>query len=404
MRILLADDERLVRLSIRSMLEELSATNMIPQILIEEASNGSELELKLKSFQPHLAFVDIRMPGKSGLEVMSEAFRNFPDISWVLLTGYAEFTYAKRAIEIGVIDYLVKPASSGDLLRVVSLARDQGKEKAQISALIAQNKISSLFRRTLSAEFDTWFDKRRFYGGLLLYRGEEKLRREAFQEIRELLVRWNYEKLSQHVVAVAVTCDLDGFYIPICLDSPEIREDFLPGAWLSELGKKIKACSGTWDWIQKKELLLADQFVSELLETEAEVSSIRAREVIRAGENEESSDSSTLSVKRREQVEKALSLVQEKFCEEIGLAQIADELSLTPNYLSGEFKTATGINFTDYITRLRMEKAGELLKTPGISVKAAAGKLGYVSSRYFSKLFTQYYGKKPSEYIESSRS
>ena len=49
---------------------------------------------------------------------------------------------------------------------------------------------------------------------------------------------------------------------------------------------------------------------------------------------------------------------------DIGLAQVADELGLTPNYLSSEFKAYTGVNFTDYITRLRMNSACELLKTP----------------------------------------
>ncbi len=408
MRILLADDERLVRASIRSMIEELTQKGLIQQPLIEEAANGNELEEKLTSFSPHLAFVDIKMPGRSGLDVIEEVSRSSSRVSWVLLTGFAEFPYAKRAIELGVLEYLVKPASSEDLLKVIELSEQQGRERARTSSLIAMNKLSSIFRKTTSQEFDPWFSSRTFSGGVLVNLrdpgGEGMLSEDERSQVRDLhrrfaslLEAFSYEHYPEGIVAGQIISDAGNPVAALCTMEASRSESPHSCDALQVMIEDFLHDYSEWKWLSVSCDASAEEFADRILEEEQDA----GKEI--SGTKDLPMNTNGHSAKRNEQVERALRLVHTEFTQEVGLAQIADELGLTPNYLSGEFKRYTGVNFTEYITKLRMDKAAELLKKPGMSVKQAAQELGYVSSRYFSKLFTQTYGVKPSDFIDSNR-
>ena len=412
MRILLADDERLVRLSIRSMIEELYDDSLIEEPVIREVTNGRELEAALSSFSPHLAFVDIQMPGPSGLDVIEKTAPEHPGTAWVLLTGFAEFPYAKRAIELGVLEYLVKPASSGDLLKVIQQAQKIVGERSETSALITSAKLSSLLHQTTSSEFDLWFAPRVFLGGLLLptknsYENNPAAEEEPSSlshvqtEVGTLLSAFNFSHGGKGVSAVQLLSDEGNIIIALSLQKASSRaaQEFFSSLEeaLSVYLRKLTTPELTLSWHPLPSVSTAQEFLDTLLASEQEL--MGERDLFRPSPSRHAGS----SAKRDEQVEKALTLVQEKFSEEVGLAQIADTLGVNANYLSGEFKRYTGVNFTEYITSLRMEKAQELLKQPGMSVKQAAQELGYMSSRYFSKLFTQTYGQKPSDFIEYNR-
>lgn len=117
MRILIADDEPMVRLGIVSMITE----KYPGRHEIIEAGNGLEL-VRLADRKPHLAFVDIRMPLMDGMEAIGIAHEKSPDTQWVLLTGFSEFSYAQKAIRLGVSDYLLKPISPRQLAEAVDKA------------------------------------------------------------------------------------------------------------------------------------------------------------------------------------------------------------------------------------------------------------------------------------------
>ncbi len=426
MRIILADDERLVRLSIRNMVEELHEKKQIPKPHIEEASSGTELNELLLRFKPHVAFVDIRMPGCSGLDVIEDVAAEYPSISWVMLTGYAEFNYAKRAIQIGVMDYLVKPASIGDIERIINRVAEHGRNQVQSKQYYGERKLVSVLHRTHSAEFDAWFRKRLFFGGVLMYLATDgnsievstsfrSIRERDFRVISDDLEKWNLEWAPDNVCAYHLLSDNGNIITAISGDA----------AYTSRMDERRKSQENAKDsffnWVQslvetkkwklsvveefceidqflKRALTIEQAFYNSYLEKDSQVMSEEQRIPGSAGRS-----ANRFSVHRREQVERAVAVVKAKYCQEIGLAQIADELGLTPNYLSTEFKRITGVNFTEYITKLRMQKAADLLKEPGMSVKKAASTLGYISSRYFSKLFMSSYGRKPSEYIEEMR-
>jgi len=83
----------------------------------------------------------------------------------------------------------------------------------------------------------------------------------------------------------------------------------------------------------------------------------------------------------------------------IGIAQIAYNLNITPNYLSMLFRRETGQPFVKYITKVRMEKAIQLLKSNRARINEVAKQVGYFNPRYFSKLFKKKYGCTPSKYF-----
>jgi len=90
--------------------------------------------------------------------------------------------------------------------------------------------------------------------------------------------------------------------------------------------------------------------------------------------------------------------LQSRFSEDLGLEIIADELDISSPYLSRLFKSETSVNFKEYLTRLRLDKARELLRNTGLKVYEIAEATGYPDQKYFSDIFKKRTGMTPSEY------
>lgn len=101
-------------------------------------------------------------------------------------------------------------------------------------------------------------------------------------------------------------------------------------------------------------------------------------------------------------IQVALTYIQENYSEDITLHTLADILYLHPIYLSKLFKEKTGENFINYLTRVRIEKAKELLKDPSLKIYDISKLVGYESSKHFSKTFKGLLGITPREYRDSS--
>lgn len=95
--------------------------------------------------------------------------------------------------------------------------------------------------------------------------------------------------------------------------------------------------------------------------------------------------------------------VEEHFGENISLAGVADALYLNKNYLSELFKKEVGINFTDYLTEVRIENAKKILREECLSVEEAGIRTGYPNTSYFIQLFKRQTGMRPTEYAKRFR-
>lgn len=108
--ILLVDDEEIFRKRLAQSFSRRGFT-------VHEAADFDEALAALREFRPDLALIDLRMPGKSGLELVAEAKRLQPQIKIVVLTGYGSIATASQAIKLGALNYLPKPADVDEILQ-----------------------------------------------------------------------------------------------------------------------------------------------------------------------------------------------------------------------------------------------------------------------------------------------
>ncbi|MFT4008160.1 MAG: response regulator, partial [Lacrimispora sp.] len=110
MRIIIVEDEVKIRTAMGRLIEDVTGHKVIG-----EAKNGKEgLELFFK-YRPDLIITDIRMPEMDGLEMLKALHEKGIPFHAVILSGYAEFDYARQAMALGVNDYLLKPVSVEDV-------------------------------------------------------------------------------------------------------------------------------------------------------------------------------------------------------------------------------------------------------------------------------------------------
>jgi two-component system, response regulator YesN len=236
MKILIADDEQYVRLELHALLDEL-----IPRAVIDEVENGSRLREALDRNEYHIAFIDIKMPGPSGLDVLQEYTSRSVKTLFIILSGYSDFEYAQKAIRLGVSEYMLKPVTRKELIPVL--------KKVMPSLQV-------------------------------------------------------YEKETGNV--------------------------------------------------NNKLILDAEK------------------------------------------------LIYKRYKEQIGVAQIANELNVSPNYLSSQFKKYKDQTLTSYITDLRLKTAKEMLLLPGANIKSISESLGYQSSRHFARLFRDKFNCSPSDFMNNN--
>lgn len=111
-KVLIVDDEPKLREGLRTLIpwEEQGYT------VVATAANGIEALEKYHTFAPKLIVADIRMPGMDGLEMVNELRKEGADCHVLILSGYADFEYAKRAISYHIDGYLLKPVDEDELI------------------------------------------------------------------------------------------------------------------------------------------------------------------------------------------------------------------------------------------------------------------------------------------------
>ncbi len=120
-RILIAEDETIIRLDLRELLEAAGFE------ICGEARDGEEAVALARSEQPDLAVLDVKMPRLDGIEAARRILDERP-IPIVMITAYGEHELVARAVEAGVFGYLVKPFRETDLLPAIETARARHEE------------------------------------------------------------------------------------------------------------------------------------------------------------------------------------------------------------------------------------------------------------------------------------
>ena len=196
---ILADDE----IVILNGLQKLVDWDRLNVELIGTAEDGAELLDQINEKRPRLVISDIKMPHATGLEVLRRLKEEGnEDVKFIFISGYEEFSFAREAIALGAVDYLMKPVSKDDLEGAIKKATGQLEEKSAVDAFKEEeNSFKDLFRtinegrvydkQTLYKCFsDTQMDlEDKFFAGIcigLLPKDQEQ----------SSDVRWNLQKFT----------------------------------------------------------------------------------------------------------------------------------------------------------------------------------------------------------------
>ncbi len=115
MRIVIVEDEIRIREGIIKLIQKVSAEHEI----VGEADNGIDGLRLVNETKPDLIITDIKMPDMDGLEMLEMLKEKYASVKTVVLSAYSEFSYAQKAIKLGVSEYLLKPISVGSLTQAL---------------------------------------------------------------------------------------------------------------------------------------------------------------------------------------------------------------------------------------------------------------------------------------------
>ncbi|HSL63075.1 MAG TPA: response regulator [Gaiellaceae bacterium] len=125
LRVLVAEDETIIRLDLRGLLENAGFE------VCAEARDGEEAVRLAHEASPDVALLDVKMPKLDGIEAARRILDERP-IPIVMVTAYGERDIVSRAVEAGVFGYLVKPFRETDLLPAIETARARHEELAAL--------------------------------------------------------------------------------------------------------------------------------------------------------------------------------------------------------------------------------------------------------------------------------
>lgn len=135
-KVIIADDEP----RICKLIEKLINWEELDMEVIKIASNGVEALEYIKEFNPDIVITDIRMPGYDGLEIIERTRKFNLDTEFIIISGYSEFEYAKKAINYKVNGYLLKPINKEELENALKEVKENILKKKTYENLESEYK------------------------------------------------------------------------------------------------------------------------------------------------------------------------------------------------------------------------------------------------------------------------
>lgn len=176
-KVLLADDEQIVLEG----LTQCIAWKKLDLHLVGTAMDGLAASALIEEHLPDIVITDIRMPGRSGLELIERYSTQMPSIRFVILSGYDEFDFASRAMSHGIKHYLLKPCDEQEVEKVLQEVTDELQREEQAALFLEETQKQLVkvlphakemfFREATLAQFYT-VDKIKSYQQLFGIEGE----------------------------------------------------------------------------------------------------------------------------------------------------------------------------------------------------------------------------------------
>ena len=418
-KLLIADDEPLVCVGLQSMLrwEDIGIE------IVGTARNGQQAAEMIDDLLPDIVITDIKMPLKTGLELAQECHRKYGRIPlFIILTSYEEFDFVRQALEFQAVDYLVKLELNAESLalsikRAMDILRElhggpdprMAADKSQLHGLREKfflKLFNGLFedRKSFASEMEEL--ELQFPGSAVavlfaeievsrhIHAGDEK-----FQVLYSSTMKMVWEKLEKSFPRYFVALDTRHFAIVFCLPHADwmAQRDLLEG----ELRKSIDMVHSYFNVYIRMAIgfPVEDPFnldESYLAAQQVFRETSRERPLEFFGRHFESEG--RLNYKQQV-VANVQEYIRHNLDKRLSLNDLAAIFNFSPNYLSQFFTRYAGENFVEYITSERIKAAKEMLKKGTGPIYEIAGKLGYESAFYFSKVFKKAEGISPREYL-----
>lgn len=366
--------------------------------------NGLQALEIIREHRPDVVLTDIKMPKLDGLQLTGQVRAIHPACKLVILTGYKDFEYAKTAIAYGVRDYLLKPVDLKELEAVfIKLRQELDRERqdaerrsqdrrqlAEAMPLALESFASHLINPEPLASYNVEDTVKTLelslpHAGFVctIWRWdraerEEELRSHAFWQ--SLLAA--YSEASPLIAMNRTECAviLNVPYAPNDEGEPPFR------AWFDSVAENVRAA---------------------LRQRGAEGVSVGVGRVYpsldaMSDSYRQAADALSLDpidhVAAHQSVQQAAGYISEHYADRITLETVAQQVHLNPSYLSVVFKQELGVSFADYVRKLRIDKAKELLRSTAMKVYEVAESSGYRNQKYFTDTFKQATGLTPLEY------
>lgn len=479
-KVMLVDDEPWIVTDLRHLVEweELGFT------IVAEAGTGLEAEKLALLHQPDLIISDIRMPGINGIALLERLRARQYKKLFVFLTAYEDFAYARDAVKLGAVDYILKPVRRMDLLGVLENAAVRLQESEALYRALHDYEVGMLIFELLEQKAERPDIRKRLeQAGLSLntvcYRVGVVIFHEAADH--ERFARTLQESLLIPLGLSTVCAPLgSGKWIYLIngklaglpglrramreLSSLVARMDGCIGISLPQtsLGKfrdayreadlmaarsfiplqasinrypphhrmaarlaQLRACStrieiGEWiEELQRRGRLLNVESLAKaynaILQRLVELGGANGSEPIQESElpciyrnySDVLDAMKQLLAGKQDAppimggsyvVASMLADIAARYPHKLLIADYAERFRMNASYLSQLFKQEVGESFTDYLLKVRMNKAAELLRDERLSIEAISEQVGYDDHFHFRKMFKKYYQVTPSVY------
>lgn len=400
-RLLIADDEALEREGLELIIERM----MPGRFQIIHAENGRAAIQRAEQHRPHIVIMDIKMPGIDGIEALRQIKEFNLGIKMVLVTAYDYFAYAQQAITLGVHEYMLKPTNRQKLMSVLSklIVELESEESRREQVLEQHEKLMQLIPLVESE-----------LAILLMSDAVLEFELEQAASLLDLRIEEGF------AVAIAVEEDVDRRKVVYALKNygRTMRTNFISpmmgkhAAMFITMGKGAKEQPHVI--AERIKMFLEEQFVGVFhviagpLEQGVEGLRLSYRNALQTLQangfvfKEEMQWNAQQSGQEREQmlgvINRAKAWIKERYRQELSMEQAADYVNLSPFYFSKLFKKHVGETFIDYLTRLRIDEARELISRELLSLKEVCFEVGYNDPNYFSRVFKKVTGFSPTEY------
>ena len=389
-KILIADDEPKIRRGLHAQIDRLG----LPCEVCAEAEDGEIALEAAERLRPDILLVDINMPFVNGLDFIQALRRTRADARVILITGYEEFEYARRALELDVHAYLLKPINVEELRRAMETAIDQlevsrqrnrhfewaiaqiGNRREFLREEFLRDAVSGRLEADEIREFRVYFDfpePERMM--LMLISAHSSAAGEK---------TWQHT-LRQYALQDALQEGPEGMRYR-CLFSDDRGNVLLlydaPPELDARLAEAVRAALG------------GELGLTVRLETEPVTSLTRIAEAYDSAMERMLSSAQLSPI-----VEGAKAYITAHHSDpDLSLMEVAEALNVHPAYLSRTMKQELGMPFAKYLTNVRIGKAVQLMRDPGIRIWKVAELVGYSGGNYFSAAFKKVLGVSPADY------